>query len=102
MIDIPKKRTSAKTDYVADQPIYLDSSGKVVGDKDPAKHTKLVHTGGRLPYDEAVRYGLIEVAAEETVAVVAAAVVPERAGGVGQAEGVDSLASNPPPKRVKK
>lgn len=77
MIDLPIRRTSAKTDYVADQPIYLDASGKVVGAKDPAKHMKLVHTGGRIPYEEAVRYGLIEVASAEPVAVVKTA--PEQA-----------------------
>ena len=70
MVDLPKRRTLTQMDFVAEQTVYLTADGRIVGDKDPAKLTKLVHTGGRLRYEEALRYGLIEAVSAEPAAIV--------------------------------
>lgn len=49
-----------KNDFVSEERLYLDKDGNVVGDKDPNKLTLLVSAGGTLPYDEALKYGLVK------------------------------------------
>lgn len=49
-----------KNDYIADRPLYLDESGQVVEHSNPAKMTKLVSAGGRVPEDKAKALGLVK------------------------------------------
>ncbi len=54
--------------YVAEERIYLDKEGNVVGDKDPNKHTLVAAKGAHLPMAQARELGLVKDGAESNEA----------------------------------
>jgi hypothetical protein len=68
IISIPKRGSMNKNDFVSDKRLYLDKDGNVVEEKDPNRLTLLVAAGGRLPMEQAQKYGLVK--ADEADAVL--------------------------------
>lgn len=49
--------------YIAPHRLYLTRDGRLVREGDPDAHTLFVHAGGRVPFQLARRYGLVETQA---------------------------------------
>lgn len=45
--------------YTSDKRVYVDKAGKVVDEKDPARHSLLVAVGGSIPMETARAAGLL-------------------------------------------
>jgi hypothetical protein len=66
IVDIKRRTKMAnKNDYVSDKRVYVDRDGKVVDEKDPARHTLVVAAGGSIPHERALELGLVKEGAVE-------------------------------------
>lgn len=62
IVDVPRSPMPNGGDITAERDVYTDKDGKVVGNDDPSRLTKVISVGSKVTRADAEKYGLLKAA----------------------------------------